>query len=68
MAHHNKLRDGVAYLASKAFIPTNVHDDPKIYTGRAVRGWKDKIKWPPSQDAVDNSGHRGQTVLMKCGS
>ena len=36
MARHNKLRDGVAYLASKAFIPTNVRDDPKIYTRKYV--------------------------------
>ena len=35
---HNKLRDGVADLAIKAFILTHVRDNPKIYTSRAVRG------------------------------
>ena len=36
-ARHNKLRDGVADLASKAFTPSHVRDDPLIYSGRAVR-------------------------------
>ena len=38
MARHNGLRDGVTELASKAFAPTHVRDNPKIYTSRAVRG------------------------------
>ena len=41
-ARHNELRDGVADLAGKAFTPAHVHDDPKIFTGRAVQGRKAK--------------------------
>ena len=48
--HHSNLCDRVAELASKAFTPTHVCDVLKIYTGRAVRGGKDKLKWYPSQD------------------
>ena len=39
-AHHNKLRDGVADLAGKAFTPFHVRDDPLIYSGRAVKRTK----------------------------
>ena len=35
-ARHNKLRDGVADLAGKAFTPSHVRDDPSIYSGRAM--------------------------------
>ena len=35
-ARHNELRDGVADLASKAFTPAHVRDDPLIYSGRAM--------------------------------
>ena len=35
-ARHNELRDGVAYLAGKAFTPSHVRDDPLIYSGHAV--------------------------------
>ena len=38
MARRNELCDGVADLAGKAFIPAHVRDNPKIFTGRAVRG------------------------------
>ena len=44
MDHHNKLGDGFAHLASKAFTPAHVRDDPKVFTGRAMRGGKDKSK------------------------
>ena len=43
MVHHNKLRDGVDDLAIKDFKPTHVYDEPKIYTGRAMCGGKDKL-------------------------
>ena len=43
-ARHNELRDGVADLASEAFTPTHARGDPKMFTGRAVRGEKDKAK------------------------
>ena len=39
---HNEIRDGVTELAGKAFTPAHVHEDPKIFTGRAVCGWKSK--------------------------
>ena len=35
-ARHNNLRDGVADLAGKGFTPSHVHDDPLIYSGRAM--------------------------------
>ena len=38
MARHNKLHDGISDLAGEAFISTHVRDNPKIFTGRAVRG------------------------------
>ena len=44
MASHNELRDGVASLAGKAFNPTHMHNDPKIFTGRALLGEKAKAK------------------------
>ena len=47
---HNELSDGVAELLSKAFIPMHVRDDPKIYTGCAVCGSKEKLKGSPSKD------------------
>ena len=36
-APHNELRDGVADLAGRAFTPSNVRNDPLIYSCRAVR-------------------------------
>ena len=36
-AGHNELRYGFANLADKAFTPAHVHNDPKIFTGCAVR-------------------------------
>ena len=39
-ARHNELRDGVADLAGKAFTPSHVHNDPLIYSGRAVKRTK----------------------------
>ena len=41
---HYDLRDEVSDLASKAFTPMHVHDDPKIFTGPAMRGGKAKAK------------------------
>ena len=35
-ARHNELRDGVADLASRAFTPSHVRNDPLIYQGCAV--------------------------------
>ena len=48
MASHNKLRDGVANLVSNAFTPTYFLCN-KIYTGRNVRGGKEKLKGSPSK-------------------
>ena len=36
MARHKELRDGDYDLSGKAFTPTHVHDNPAIFTGRAV--------------------------------
>ena len=35
-AHHNEIRDRVADLASKAFTPSHMRNDPLIYSGCAV--------------------------------
>ena len=43
-ARHKNLCYGVAYLTGKYFTPTHVHDEPKIFTGLAVCGGKDKSK------------------------
>ena len=37
-ARHNEFQDGVADLAVKDFTTADVRDDPKIFTGRAMRG------------------------------
>ena len=39
-ARHNELRDGVAYLAGKAFTSSHVSNDPLIYSGRFVKRTK----------------------------
>ena len=44
MARQNDLCDGVADLAGKAFTPVLVRDNPKIFTGRSVRGREAKFK------------------------
>ena len=54
--HNNELHDGVADLASKAFAPTHVRDDPKIYTGCAVRRGKYKLKGYPSKNVGELKG------------
>ena len=56
-ACHNKLRYGVANLASKAFTPTYVRNNPKIYTGRTVREGEYKLKGSPSKDEEDLKGY-----------
>ena len=42
--------DGVSDLVSKAFTPTHVCYNPKIYTGHAVCGVKGNIKGSPAKD------------------
>ena len=44
MSHHNEIHGGVTDLAGKTFTPKHVRDNPKINTGRAVSGGKDKSK------------------------
>jgi hypothetical protein len=44
ISHHNKIQDEVSDLASKAFTPSTVCDEPKIHTGR-----------PMEQNAVEQS-------------
>ena len=48
LARHNGICDGVADLVSKAFTPTHVPDDLKIYTGCSVRGGMENLKESPS--------------------
>ena len=44
------LRDGVAELASKAFTPTHMRDDPKIYIGCIVHRGNEKLNGYPSKE------------------
>ena len=46
----DELHDGVSDLVKKPFTPTHVRYKPKIYTGHAVQGGKDKLKGYPSKD------------------
>ena len=39
-ARHNQLRERVSDLTGKAFTPSHVHDEPLIYSGRAVKRTK----------------------------
>ena len=39
-ARHNELRDGVADMASRAFTPSHVRNNPLIYQGCAMRRTK----------------------------
>ena len=55
--HHNELRDGFVDLASKYFNPKHILDDPKIYTGCAMRGEKDTLKEYPSNNEGDLNGY-----------
>ena len=55
-ACQNKLRNGVADYVIKAFTPTHVYDDPKIYTVCAIRGGKNDIKWSPSKYVEELKG------------
>ena len=48
-ARHNMIRYGVADLTNKAFTPMHVCENPKIYTGCAMRGGKEKLKGSPSK-------------------
>ena len=48
--NHNDLRDRVSNLASKAFTPTHVLGNPKIYTDRDVSGGNDNLKGSPYKD------------------
>ena len=50
MAHHNKLHDGVANLASKALTHMHVHDEPKIYIGCTMHQGKKNLKESPLKD------------------
>ena len=59
----NKLRDGVANLAGKAFTPTHVRDNPIIFTGYAVCGGEAKAKGkgtPPQ----DKGGLKGDLIIQ----
>ena len=52
-ARHNELRDRVADLASKAFTPSHVRDDPLIYSGRAMSRTK---PMPAESDITNTTG------------
>ena len=67
---HNKLRDGVSEFAGQEFTPTHVRDDPKRFTGRAVRRGKSKSKGEgaPSKDKGDMKGYLLIQYLWKQGT
>ena len=54
-ARHNELRDGVADLASRAFTPTHVRNDPLIYQGCAVTRKKAQPAGPGGSTAPGTS-------------
>ena len=60
-AFHNELCDGVSNLAEEAFTLAHVRDDPKIFTGHAMRGGvkvKEKLKvtGAPSPEEGEEKG------------
>ena len=68
MARHNELRDGVAYLAGKAFTPSHVRNDSLIYQGCAVRRTKAKPAGPSgitdTEDTpTDSTDQKGDLLL-----
>ena len=63
-ANHNKLRDGISNLTSKAFTPVHVHDDTKIFTGRAVRGVKAKTKVRSTEKPPPEEGEEKGILLI----
>ena len=54
-ARHNKLCDGVADLAVKAFTPSHVRDDPLIYQGCAMKRTKAKPDVPSDTKEPDDT-------------
>ena len=58
MVRHNEICDGIADLVDKNFNPVHVRDDPKIFTGPAVRAGKAKAecKRAPPQHEVERMG------------
>ena len=54
-AHHNELRNGVADLASRAFTPTHVRNDPLIYQGCAVTRKKAQPAGPGGNTAPETT-------------
>ena len=54
-ARHNELRDGVANLASRAFTPFQVPNDPLIYQGCAVMRKKARPDGPRDSTASATS-------------
>ena len=57
MLLRNELCDGFFNLESETFTTTHVRDDPKIYTGWAVFGGKDKLKGSSSKDEGQLKGY-----------
>ena len=55
---HNELHDGVANFSSKAFTIIHVRDNPKTFTGCAMRGVKanTKVKGAPPKDEGELKG------------
>ena len=62
MARHNNICDGVVDLAGKYFTSTHVHDDPNIFTGRALRGGKSKSKGK-GEPPQDKGGLKGDLLI-----
>ena len=65
-ARHNDLRDGVADLAGKAFIPAHVRDDPLIYSGRAMSMTKPKPAGSKLTSPQDATTAAPEVTEQKC--
>jgi hypothetical protein len=46
ISRHNEIRDELSDLSSKAFIPSAVRDEPKIYFSRPVEKKKQEVCEP----------------------
>ena len=68
-AHHNKLRDGVADLAVKAFTPSHVHNNPLIFACCAVKRLKAKptrtkvTTVPDSVPPLEATEHKSELLI-----
>ena len=62
---HNELRDKVADLAGKAFIPAYVREDPNIFTSRTVQEGKSKAKGKGKEAPSPEKGNGKGYILIR---